>query len=72
MTKRQREVRCNCFKLVNNGIMDEFKKLEEIAKSDNKDDPIMIEGEITTGYYCQMIVAPKEVAKIILEYNHPV
>ena len=52
--------------------MDEFKKLEEIAKSDNKDDPIMIEGEITTGYYCQMIVAPKEVAKIILEYNHPV
>ena len=59
-------------KLVNDAIMVEFKRLEEIAKSDNEDDPIMIEGETSTGYYCQMMVAPREVAKIILEYNYPV
>ena len=59
-------------KLVNEAIMAEFKRLEEIAKSDNEDDPIMIEGETSTGYYCQMMVAPREVAKVILEYNYPV
>ena len=58
--------------LVNEAIKEEYERLEEIAKSDNEDDPIMIEGETVTGYCCQMAVAPSEVAKIALEYNYPV
>ena len=72
MSKEDNEKLHEAIKLVNDAIMTEFKKLEEIAKSDNEDDPIMVEGETSTGYYCQMMVAPREVAKIILEYNYPV
>ena len=57
--------------LVNEAIMAEYKRLEEIAKSE-EGDPIMIEGETTAGYFCQMMVDPKDVAKIALEYNYPV
>lgn len=57
--------------LVNEAIMAEYKRLEEIAKVE-EGDPIMVEGETTAGYFCQMMVDPKEVAKIALEYNYPV
>ena len=72
MAKEKDEKFQEAVKLVNDAIMAEYKQLEEIAKSDNEDDPIMVEGETTTGYYCQMMVAPREVAKIALEYNYPV
>lgn len=58
-------------KIVNEAIMKEFKRLEEIAKIEESE-PIMIEGETTAGYFCRMMVDPKDVAKIILEYNYPV
>lgn len=32
----------------------------------------MVEGETTASYYCQLIVNPQEVAKILLEYDYPV
>ena len=35
-------------------------------------DPILIEGETTAGYFCHLMVDPKDVAKIALEYNYPV
>ena len=57
--------------LVNEAIMAEYKRLEEISKTD-EGDPILIEGETTAGYFCQLMVDPKEVAKIALEYNYPV
>lgn len=57
--------------LVNEAIMAEYKRLEEIAKTD-EGDPILIGGETTAGYFCQLMVDPKEVAKIALEYNYPV
>ncbi len=57
--------------LVNEAIMAEYKRLEEIAKAE-EGDPIMVEGETTAGYFCQMMVDPKDVAKIALEYNYPV
>lgn len=58
-------------KLVNDAIMDEFKRIEEIAKAE-EGDPILIEGETTAGYFCHLMVDPKDVAKIALEYNYPV
>ncbi|MBQ6127523.1 hypothetical protein IJI69_02415 [Candidatus Saccharibacteria bacterium] len=58
-------------KLVNDAIMDEFKRIEEIAKTE-EGDPILIEGETTAGYFCHLTVDPKDVAKIVLEYNYPV
>ena len=58
-------------KLVNDAIMDEFKRIEKIAKTEESE-PIMIEGETTAGYFCHMMVDPKDVAKIVLEYNYPV
>ena len=57
--------------LVNEAIMAEYKRLEEIAKSGGGRS-IMIEGKTTAGYFCQMVVDPKDVAKIALEYNYPV
>ena len=58
-------------KIVNDAIMAEYKRIEEIAKTE-EGDPIMIEGETTAGYFCHMMVDPKDVAKIVLEYNYPV
>lgn len=46
-------------------------ELDAIISSEDDLDPIMVEGETNTGYYCQMMVNPKEVAKIILKYDYP-
>ena len=32
----------------------------------------MVEGETLTGYYCQLMTDPKDVDKILLEYDYPV
>ena len=56
---------------VNEAIKNEQKRLEEIAKTE-EGDPILIEGETTAGYFCHLMVDPKDVAKIALEYNYPV
>ena len=58
-------------KLVNEAIMTEYKRLEEISKTE-EGKPIMVEGETTAGYFCQLMVDPKDVAKIMLDYNYPV
>ena len=58
-------------KLVNEAIMAEYKRIEEIAKTE-EGDPILIEGETIAGYFCHLMVDPKDVAKIALEYNYPV
>ncbi len=57
--------------LVNEAIKTERSRLEEIAKTE-EGDPILIEGETTAGYLCHMMVDPKDVAKIALEYDYPV
>ncbi len=46
-------------------------KYGTIAKTKGQN-PIMVEGETSTGYYCQLMVDPKDVAKILLEYDYPV
>lgn len=43
-----------------------------LLKPDACPDPILIEGETCTGYFCQMMVDPREVAPILLEHNYPV
>ena len=69
--RRNDEKLAEAVKLVNEAITAEFKRLEEITKTE-EGDPIMIEGETTAGYYCPMMGDPKDVAKIALEYNYPV
>lgn len=58
-------------KLVNEAIMAEYKRLEEVLKN-GEGEPIMVEGETISGYYCQLMVNPKDVSKIMLDYNYPV
>ena len=69
--RRKDEKLAEAVKLVNEAIMAEYKRIEEIAKTEEAD-PILIEGETTAGYFCHMMADPKEVAKIALEYNYPV
>ena len=69
--RRKDEKLAEAVKLVNEAIAAEYKRIEEIAKTEEAD-PILIEGETTAGYFCHMMVDPKEVAKIALEYNYPV
>ena len=57
--------------LVSEAIVAKYKRLKEIAKAE-EGDPIMVEGETTAGSFCHMMVDPKDVARIALEYNYPV
>ena len=56
-------------KLVNEAIAAEYKRLEALAKAE-ENDPILVESETSAGYYCQMMVNPKDVARILLDYNY--
>ncbi len=58
-------------KLVNEAIAAEHKRLEALAKAE-ENDPVLVEGETSAGYYCQMMVNPKDIARILLDYNYPV
>ncbi len=58
---------------VNIAISDYRTGLEAITLADSDDlDPVLIEGETRTGYQCQLFVAAKEVALIVLKYDYPV
>ena len=69
--RRKDEKLAEAVKLVNEAITTEYKRIEEIAKTEEAE-PIIIEGETTAGYFCHLMVDPKDVAKIALEYNYPV
>ena len=58
-----------------NQLISDYRTIIEgvtLVKEDIDCDPIMIEGETSAGYCCQMMVDPKDVAPILLEYNYPV
>lgn len=57
--------------VVQKEIRDLRAKYESVAKTEEQD-PIMVEGETSAGYFCQLMVDPKDVAKILLEYDYPV
>ena len=58
-------------RIVREAITKYCKELEGYIKNE-ENDPILVEGETATGYYCQMMVDPKDVAEIILRYDYPV
>ena len=69
LTKEEDKAR----ELILQAISDYRTGLEALTLTDKNDlDPIMIDGETRTGYYCQMMVSPREVAEIVLKYDYPV
>lgn len=55
--------------LVNKVIATKTERLKAVATGDEQD-PILIEGETETGYYCQLMVDPKSLTKIMLRYDY--
>ena len=45
--------------------------LEAVAKGEDQE-PVMVDGETETGYYCRLMVDPKDAAKIMLNYDYPI
>lgn len=43
----------------------------KIANTEEQD-PVMLEGMTAKGYGCTLMVDPKDVARIFIEYNYPV
>lgn len=68
LTKEEEKAR----EVVALAISDYRTQLESITLTQDDPDPIIVEGETRTGYYCQMMVNPKDVARIILKYDYPV
>lgn len=58
-------------KIVNAAIREKENAYIRISQMDEQA-PIMLVGQTRTGHYCQMMVDPKEVAKIFLEYGYHV
>ena len=57
--------------VVQKEIRDLRIKYEFVAKTEEQNQ-IMVEGETSAGYFCQLMVDPKDVAKILLKYDYPV
>lgn len=58
-------------KLVHAEIEAYRKELSEIKAGEDQG-PVMVEGETSTGYYCHLMVDPKDAARIMLDYDFPV
>lgn len=61
---------CDAVKVVKAEIDKKTKYYEKIASTDNQT-PVMLDGVTTTGYNCGVMVDPKEVAKVFLDYDYP-
>lgn len=70
MNKEKDEALHNAVELVNKAINERTIKLQAYTQIE-ENDPVMLEGETTKGYYCQMMVNPKDVARIMLDYDYP-
>lgn len=68
---RKDEKLASAVKIVNEAIYTECQRLEEAARIEESE-PVFVEGETPAGYYCHLMVGPKDVAKIMLEYDYPV
>ena len=58
----------NAVKIVQAAIKAKEEKYKKIASTEDQD-PIMVEGETRTEYECRLLVDPKEVAQVFLDYN---
>lgn len=56
--------------IVIDAIASHAEKLSNIAKSTEELDPVMLEGETTTGYFVKAFVDPRIAAKIFLKYGY--
>lgn len=57
-------------KVVREAIDKKIEQLQEIATAEEQD-LVLVEGETYEGYPCHLLVDPKDVAKIFLEYDYP-
>jgi hypothetical protein len=64
----------NAREIINQKISDERTKLEAftLLKPDATPEQILIEGETEMGYYCQIMVDPRDCAPILLKYDYPI
>lgn len=71
-TKKEltREDLTAAIKLVNDEIAAYEKELRGLF-DDETPEPTLIEGETTTGHYCQLMVDPRIAARIMLDYDFP-
>lgn len=58
----------NAVKVVQAAIKAKEDRYRKIASTEEQD-PILIEGETRTGYECQLMVDPKDVAQVFLDYD---
>lgn len=58
----------NAVKVVQAAIKAKEDRYRRIASTEEQD-PILIEGETRTGYDCQLMVDPKDVAQVFLDYD---
>ena len=56
-------------KIVNAAIREKEEYYKKVSKTDEQP-PIMLEGRTEKGYSCQLMVDPKDVAKIFLDYGY--
>lgn len=69
--KPQTKMPIEITRAVVNAAIDEYRKsLETVAKT-KEGDPILVEGETSAGYCCQMMVDPAEVAEILVRWDYP-
>ena len=61
----------NAVKIVQSAIKATEDEYRKIASTEDQD-PVLLEGETVKGYHCHIMVDPKEVAEIFLEYNYPI
>jgi len=57
-------------KIVRKAIQDLETNYKKIANTEEQD-PVLLEGDTRTGYACQMMVDPKDVAQVFLDYEYP-
>ena len=57
-------------RIVNEAIMASRKYYEEIANKEEQS-PVSLEGRTKTGHEATLMVDPKEVAEIFLDYDYP-
>lgn len=66
----ENETFLQALEIVKKAIKERRDGLQKQADSE-EEGPIMLEGETSKGYYCQLSVDPKDVAKIMLAYDYP-
>lgn len=55
--------------VVQKKIREWHTKYESVVKAEEQD-PIMVEDETTASYFCQLMVDPKEAARIFVDYDY--